>query len=317
MDTPGKIPRDLLARAMDQSRDGITIADAKKKGFPLIYVNGGFEKLTGYTSAEVIGKNYRILQGIDSGQPGLDAIRAAVAKEESCVVTLRNYRKDGQMFWNELSISPVHNAEGKLTHYIGIQKDVTARILLEQHLRQSNLDLQTLNRQLNTLACIDPLVGLSNRRHFDEQFASLRSTAQRTHSEVSVLMIDLDYFRQFNERYGRSAGDECLRMVGDCIARSFVRTSDCAARYDGEEFAVITLAANLDDLRRHAQKLCEQVRALNIPNGDSPHGIVTVSIGGVHRLFGRETTGEEIIGMAERELFAAKHNGRNCVHLAG
>ena len=221
------------------------------------------------------------------------------------------------MFWNELSISPVHNAEGKLTHYIGIQKDVTALILLEQHLQQSNLDLQALNRQLNILACIDPLVGLSNRRHFDEQFASLRSAAQRTHSELSVLMIDLDYFRQFNERYGRSAGDECLRMVGDCIAKSFVRTSDCAARYGGEEFAVVTLAANIDDLRRHAQKLCNQVRALNIPNGDSPHGVVTISIGGVHRLLDHEATEEEVISLAERELFAAKHNGRNCAHIIG
>lgn len=316
-----KISRDLLvhllARAINQSHDGITIADAKKQGFPLIYVNEGFERLTGYSSSEVIGKNYRILQGIDSEQPELAIIRAAVANEESCVVTLRNYRKDGSMFWNELSISPVHNAQKKLTHYIGIQKDVTARILLEQHLHQSNLDLQTLNQQLNTLAYTDPLVGLSNRRHFDEQFASLRSTAQRTHSEMSVLIIDLDYFRQFNERYGRSAGDECLRMVGDCIAKSFARTSDCAARYGGKEFAVVTLAANRDDLRRHAQKLCEQVRALNIPNSDSPHGIVTISIGGVHRQVDRETTEEDIISRAERELHYAKHSGRNCVHLAG
>jgi len=317
MNTPGRISRDLLVQAINQSQEGITIADAKKPGFPLIYVNEGFEKLTGYTSAEVVGKNYRILQGIDSEQPGLEVIRAAVSKAESCVVTLRNYRKDGSMFWNELSISPVHNAQGKLTHYIGIQKDATARILLEQHLHQSNLDLQTLNQQLNTLAYTDPLVGLSNRRHFDEQFASLRSTAQRTHSEMSVLMIDLDYFRQFNERYGRSAGDECLRMVGDCIAKSFARTSDCAARYGGQEFAVITLAANLEDLRRHAQKLCEQVRVLNIPNSDSPHGLVTISIGGVHRLPNLETNEEAIISLAERELFAAKHNGRNCVHITG
>ena len=317
MDPITEISRDLLAHAIDQSHDGITISDAKKRGFPLIYANKGFEKLTGYTSDEIIGNDYHILQGTDTMQPELDVIRAAVAKQESCVVTLRNYRKDGSMFWNELSISPVHDTDGQLTHYIGIQKDVTARILLEQHLHQSNLDLQTLNRQLNTLVYTDHLVGLSNRRHFDEQFVNLLSTAQRTHSELSVLMIDFDHFKQFNERYGRAAGDECMRMVGDCIAKSFVRTSDCTARYDGNEFAVVSLAANITDLRHHAEKLCEQVRALNIPNSDSSHGVVTISIGGIHRLPDRESSEAAIIKEADHELFSAKRSGGNRAHIAG
>ena len=309
------ISRDLLAHAIDQSRDGITITDAKKDGFPLIYVNQGFEELTGYTSAEIMGDGYRILQGVDTEQPELDVIRAAVAKGEGCLVTLRNYRKDGSMFWNELSISPVCDAEGNLTHYIGVQKDVTARALLEQHLHQSNLDLRTLNQQLNTLAYTDHLVGLSNRRHFDEQFASLFSTALRTYGELSVLMIDFDYFRQFNERYGRPAGDECLRMVGDCIAKSFTRSSDCTARYGGEEFAVVSLAANIDDVRLHAQKLCEQVRALNIPNSDSSYGVVTISIGGIHRLPDRESTEAELIKLADQALLFAKRSGGNHVNI--
>ncbi|MDD2913824.1 MAG: diguanylate cyclase [Gallionella sp.] len=317
MPLSAKISRDLLTQAIDQSQDGITIADAKKQGFPLVYVNKGFEQLTGYCSDEIVGNSYRILQGSDTEQPGLDAIRAAVAKEEGCRVTLRNYRKDGTMFWNELSISPVHDADGKLTHYIGILKDVTARLMLEQHLHQSNLDLQTLNRQLNTLVYTDHLVGLSNRRHFDEQFTNLLSTAQRTHSELSVLMIDFDNFRQFNERYGRSAGDECLRMVGECVAKSFVRTSDCTARYDSNEFAVVSLAANADELRHHAEKLCEQVRALNIPNSDSSHGVVTISIGGIHRLPDRDSSEAEIIKQADRELLAAKRSGGNRVHITG
>jgi len=315
MSVAANISRELLAQAVDQSHDGVTIADAKKPGFPLIYANRGFETLTGYAPDEIIGNSYRILQGNDTEQPGIDIVRAAVAKGEGCLVTLRNYRKDGSMFWNELSISPVYDADGNLTHYIGIQKDVTARTLLEQHLHQSNLDLQTLNQQLNTLVYTDHLVGLSNRRHFDEQFASLLSTAQRTHSELSVLMIDFDHFKQFNQRYGRSAGDGCLRMVGDCIAKSFARTSDCTARYSGEEFAAISLAANLEDLRRHAQKLCEQVRALNIPNSDSSYGVVTISIGGVHRRPDREATEVELIKLADQALLDAKRGGGNRAYI--
>lgn len=173
------------------------------------------------------------------------------------------------------------------------------------------------DQQPNTEDHTDPLVGIVSRRHFDEQFANLLSVAQRAHSEVSVLMIDLDHFRQFNERYGRSAGDECLRMVGDCIAKSFTRASDCVARYGGEEFAVVLLALNIKDMLHHAQKLCEHVRALNIPHSDSPHGVVTISIGGFHRLPNRATTEDELIALANRELLAAKRDGRNCVRITG
>lgn len=219
------------------------------------------------------------------------------------------------MFWNELSISPVHNADSKLTHYIGIQKDVTARVLLEQHLHQTGLDLNTLNRQLNTLVYTDPLIGISNRRRFDEEFAGFFSTAQRTHSELSVLMIDLDRFNLFNHRYGENAGNECLRIVGDCIAKSFSRSSDCAARYGGEQFSVVSLGVNIQDLQQHAQQICAKVRALNIPHGDSPSGIVTISVGGVSRVPYRDTSANELIKLAEVALYDAKRHGRDQVHI--
>ncbi|OGS90044.1 MAG: hypothetical protein A2X75_02735 [Gallionellales bacterium GWE2_58_10] len=315
MDAAKEISRDLLAKAINESHDGITIADAQEDGQPIIYANAGFEQMTGYAAAEVIGKSYRFLQGDDTGQPEIGTIRNALSRGEGCLVTLRNYRKDGTMFWNELSISPVHNADGKLTHYIGIQKDVTARVLLEQNLHQTGLDLTTLNRQLNTLVYTDPLIGISNRRRFDEEFAKFFSAAQRTHSELSVLMIDLDRFKLFNQRYGESAGDECLHIVGGCIAKSFSRTSDCAARYGGAQFSVVSLGVNIEDLQHHAQQLCAKVRALNIPHGDSPHGIVTISVGGVSRVPYRDTSTDELIKLAEVALYDSKHHGRDQVRI--
>ena len=174
-----------------------------------------------------------------------------------------------------------------------------------------------LNQQPNTVAYTGPMPGISNRHHFDERFADLLSISKRVHCEVSVLMIDLDQIDRFNARYGQAAGDESLRMVADCIAKSFARTSDCVVRYGGEEFAVVSLASNIEDLRHHAQKLCEQVRALNIPHGDSPHGVLTISIGGIHRLPNRGTTEEEFIELANQGLLVAKRDGRNCVHIAG
>lgn len=315
MDNSEVISRDLLVKAINESRDGIVIADASMPGYPIIYANMGFEQMTGYPMAEVIGRNCGFLQGSDTTQAEIEMMRGSLERGEASTVTLRNYRKDGSMFWNELSLSPVHNDAGKLTHYIGIQKDETARIMLEQHLHQPAVDVETLSRQLNTLMYTDPLVGISNRRRFDEQFTSLLSTAQRTHSELAVLMIDVDRFKLFNQRYGERAGDECLRVVGNAIARSFMRTSDCAARYGGALFSVVSLGTNYQDLQQHAQKLSEKVRALGIPHGDSPLGVVTISIGGVSRIPSRDTTADELIKLAEVSLYDAKHHGRNLVHI--
>ena len=128
-------------------------------------------------------------------------------------------------------------------------------------------------------------------------------------------MIDVDYFKQYNERYGQSAGDECLRAVGNCIKKLFVRTSDCMARFCDDDFGVVSFSSGSDALYRHAQKLCENVRLLNIPHEDSPHGKVTISVGGVHRLPNRDTTGVTLVEQAGKELLVAKSGGRNCVRI--
>lgn len=300
MDRTANIPRDLLANAINDSRDSIVIADAQKPGFPLVYVNRSFEQLTGYAANEAIGKSFYFLQGGDTEQQEVAVINSAIAKSDSCVVTLRNYRKDGTMFWSEVSVSPLHNAETEPTHFMAVQNDVTARVLQEQQ-----------------LASIDPLVGISNRRHFDQRLIDALAFARRTHSGISVVIIELDFFIQYIERHGQSAGNECLRSVGECISELFVRTSDCAARLGGGEFAVVSLSFGAGALRQHAQKLCERVRMLNIPHSESPHGVVTVSIGGVHCMPNRETAEEMLIGLANSKLLAAKRNGGNCALIIG
>jgi len=308
-----EITRDLLAQAVDQSHDGITIADARKKDFPLIYVNAGFERLSGYPAAELLGKNCRFLQGADTAQPDIAVLRAALHQGKNCVVTLRNYRKDGTLFWNELSISALRNEQGELTHFIGIQKDVSERTLTEQHLRQSHLDL--LNRQHDSQAHTDPLVGLSNRQHFDEQLDHMLQTAQRTHSLLSVLVIDLDQFGRFNARYGRPAGDTCLHMVGECIAKSFSRTSDCVARYENDEFAVVSMGDSPGSLQQHVSKLRDRVRALNIPHHDSPDGVVTICIGCASLTPQRDTRAADLLKLANSALQQAKQRGYDYEHI--
>jgi PAS domain S-box-containing protein len=127
----------LYKMAITETYEGITIADARRPDIPLIYVNPAFERITGYTSAELIGQNSRFLHGGDRDQPALDEVREAIREGKNCHVVLRNYRKDGSLFWNQLNISPMHDATGHLTHFVGIQLDITAQKQAEQALQAS------------------------------------------------------------------------------------------------------------------------------------------------------------------------------------
>jgi sigma-B regulation protein RsbU (phosphoserine phosphatase) len=132
----------LKDHALEVSAEGITIADARQPDRPIIYANQGFERMTGYPIAEVIGRNCRFLQGPDTDPSAAAEIRAALAESRACVVEILNYRKDGTTFWNRLSIAPVRDRTGELTHFIGVQSDVTARRLAEDALRRSKEALE-------------------------------------------------------------------------------------------------------------------------------------------------------------------------------
>ncbi|MDQ3794575.1 MAG: PAS domain S-box protein, partial [Actinomycetota bacterium] len=129
--------RRLLDRAVNASSNGIVITDPRLPDNPIVYVNPAFEKTTGYTMEEATGRNCRFLQGEDRDQPALEKLRAAIQKGQECWAILRNYRKDGSPFWNELYISPVHDEEGCLINFVGVQNDVTESRRTEEALRGS------------------------------------------------------------------------------------------------------------------------------------------------------------------------------------
>lgn len=121
----------LRDRAIAASSNGIIITDPNQPDNPVVYVNPGFERITGYAAEELTGRNCRLLQGNDRDQPALDELREAIREERQCQVVLRNYRKDGTLFWNELYLSPVYDEDGKLTNFVGVQNDITERMQLE------------------------------------------------------------------------------------------------------------------------------------------------------------------------------------------
>jgi len=127
---------ELLLKAVNASNDGIVIAEQEGDDNILIYVNPAFERLTGYQRDEILYQDCRFLQAGDRDQAGLKEIREAIQAGKPARVVLRNYRKDGSLFWNELSVTPVYNDEDNLTYYIGIQKDVSEIVALRAEVEQ-------------------------------------------------------------------------------------------------------------------------------------------------------------------------------------
>lgn len=141
---PLTINPELLALAIDAANDGIVIAEQEGSDNILIYVNRAFEQLTGYSADEILYRDCRFLQGNDTEQEGIRQIRMALDAGQPCRVVLRNYRKDGSLFWNELSITPVFNEADQLTYYIGIQKDITERVAAQERAERAEKALANL-----------------------------------------------------------------------------------------------------------------------------------------------------------------------------
>ena len=142
------VPPNLKDRALAVAAEGITISDALLPDQPIIYVNEGFERLTGYTSSEIVGLNCRFLQGKETDQETIEQIRQAIDSDSAFSAEILNHRKDGTPFWNRLSITPVKNDAGLTTHFIGIQSDVTKRRAAEAALETANLRLEEANQKM-------------------------------------------------------------------------------------------------------------------------------------------------------------------------
>ncbi|WP_165850782.1 PAS domain-containing protein [Chryseobacterium sp. 5_R23647] len=130
------LDNNIYLQALNSAKSGIIITDNKQPDNPIIYCNKSFEEITGYTHNEIIGHNCRFLQAQDRTQPEREMIKDAVKKGKECQLEIRNYRKNGTLFWNELIISPVKNKKGEVTHFIGVQNDITYRKKAENELRE-------------------------------------------------------------------------------------------------------------------------------------------------------------------------------------
>lgn len=306
------IDLELLKQAVMYSREGISIADARQPDMPLIFVNPAFERLTGFSAAEVLGHNCRFLRADDMPSAQRERLRQSLWRGEGFIEVLPNRRRNGESFWNELSLSPIRAMDGSVTHFIGFQKDVSNRVTSDRRLKEQNANLEKARKSLEELATIDALTHVYNRRHFDSRLDTLWKISARSREPMALFFIDIDDFKAFNDYYGHLVGDEALVTVAQALADSFKRGSDFLARYGGEEFVVVACGMTEAEASVFAEELCTRIRDLDIDNPDARHNRLTVSIGYSVVTPGPNTKSRYALELADRALYRAKDAGRNC-----
>jgi diguanylate cyclase (GGDEF)-like protein/PAS domain S-box-containing protein len=284
----------LRTRAVEAAENGIVIVNVRHPEQPIEYVNPAFERITGYAASEVLGRNCRFLQGADTDQPDLENLRAALRAGTEGHALLRNYRKDGRLFWNQMAISPVRDDNGTITHYLGISTDVT--------------ELTVYRNELEHRASHDILTGLANRSLLDDRLAMALAAAQRHDRALAVAFIDLDHFKEVNDTLGHAAGDELLMAVARRLL-ACVRDGDTVARQGGDEFIlVLTEQASEASVTQVLKRVLEVVARPYPLAGKEVR--ISCSIGA--SMYPRDgADAGELIRRADQAMYLAKTSGRN------
>jgi diguanylate cyclase (GGDEF)-like protein/PAS domain S-box-containing protein len=317
------LPQDILARIPKLSPEGIVVCKRGETDWPVIFANAAFERLTGYDVHELIGRDLRMLQGKDRDQESRQRIRSALAAGESCRVLMRNYRHGGTAFWNEMLLEPVKDDTGAVTHFIGYHRDASERLRLEPKpagAAASRDSFGATSAQLSPLAALrdDRLTGLYTRDYFNELLRRDWAIAQRDERELSMMLFDVDCLGSYNDTFGQTAGDACIKRVARTIGACLRRGSDLAARLEGGTIVTLIHGMDIGMTLTFAHTLLERVREQHIHHPrSSVQRYLTVS-GGVSSLK-PSRTGEDsnvLLEKAQAALKEAKKAGRNCV-LAG
>ncbi len=284
----------LLHRALKAIRNGVIITDALQADNPIVYVNPAFEQITGYTPDEVLGRNCRFLSGQDREQIALGAIREAVREQREVRVLLQNFRKDGTAFINDLQVAPVRDRTGAVTHFVGLQNDVTER--------------QRYEEVLAYRATHDELTGLPNRQLLLDHLQQSLLTAKSDGREIAVVFIDLDDFKLVNDSLGHSAGDDVLRAAARRL-QGVMQGGNWVGRFGSDEF-VLVLTEQADEAS--VEKLIERL-SIELTHPIEIAGValtLTPSIG-YCRYPHAGSDAEALLMRADMAMYQAKEQGRN------
>ncbi|WP_373232496.1 diguanylate cyclase [Cohnella sp.] len=283
--------------------------------------NKGAEVILGYTAEEVVGKVnaeffHDITEFAERGKQLSREYNRPITGFNIYIEYVKSGRtdgrewtyvhKDGKPIIVNLFISPLE-VDGVLLGYIGVATDITERKKAEEKLRKANEILQELSLQ-------DGLTGFSNRRHFDEALEREWISARKDSSSLSLILFDIDYFKNYNDSYGHQAGDECLRTVAAMLKAMIQRKTDIYARYGGEEFALILPNTNIDRAAGIAELVRLAIEACAIPNAESQVSeFITISAGVATVNPDTMPDFNALVAEADALLYKAKQEGRNRV----
>ena len=300
----------MYRRLLESSPEGMVLIDALNPEHPVVYANPGFEALTGYVAADLLGKNLRMLQGDDRDQDARHRLRESMARGDTCRVLLRNYRKDGTVFWNEMTVVPLRDAEGRVTHYAGHHRDAGERLRIDPKLARDSLS--GAHQPTSVAVRDDRLTGLFTLPYLEELLKRDWAVAQRESRSIAVFAIDIDALDLYNTTFGRAAGDSAIRRVAHCVSGCLRRSSDVTARIDGGSLMAFAPGVTTEQAMRMGQTMAERVRELRIHHPRSAVlRYVSVSVGVAATLPAADEDPTGLIDKSQRHLKLAKQSGRN------
>lgn len=288
----------------EQSSDMVTRIGLNER---ILYVSPSCARLLGWDPAKLLGKP--ALAGLNAEDlPRIQQTVAALKNGEidEARVIYRNRHRNGHETWVETALRATRAPDtGRVDGVVAISRDVTEQ--------------KDLQDKLATLAITDGLTGLANRRHFDDRLASEWARARRDGTSLSLLLIDVDRFKNYNDQYGHQGGDGCLRALGRVLNEQLRRPADVAARYGGEEFALLLPNTDAEGCAEVGERVREAVRGLGMLHAQNlPSKVVTVSLGGATNLPAHGMTEcLALVAAADRALYAAKGGGRDQLVMSG
>ncbi len=299
----------LHAMVAENSRDVIILADFDGRPH---YISPAVLNLTGWSPEETIHRGFNEVAHPDD-LPRINALVNKLRLEanntmaKSAMIEYRIQVRSGGYTWVESSLRVLRDPGTAIrSGILIIVRDISERKVAEELLLQAHAAVERL-------AVVDALTGLANRRRFDVCLAAEWHRAMRDRAPISLLLIDADHFKLYNDSYGHVRGDSCLQQIAEAALLVVARTGDLVARYGGEEFAVLLPGTDNEGAIKVAFDLCEGLRSRNLPHCASSHGIVSISIGCATVVPDLEQKSQTLIEMADLALYNAKRSGRNQV----
>lgn len=305
-------PDALFRQTADTAPIGMVLVDATDPGHPVVYANPGFCALCGYAIDELTGRNLRFLQGEDRDQDARHRLRESLDRGETTRVLLRNYRKDGTLFWNEMSVVPIRNAEGFITHFAGFHRDAGERLKFDPRAARDSVS----GAQQPTSVAIrdDRLTGLYTEGYLEELLKRDWAIGQREKRRIALFAIDIDALGTYNATFGRAAGDSAIRRVAHCVSGCLRRASDVTARVEGGSLLAFAPGIEEEHALKLANTMVERVRDMHIHH---PRSVVlryvTISVGVATLVPAPQDDPAGLIEKARLQLQKARKGGRNRV----